>query len=426
MGRVQFSCLVLFCLVLAGPADSIVAVVGSTPILASDVELALDFVRLAATDTLTPDTLLRRQVLQQLIDNELLQEQARRDTIEVSRDEVNSEVEASIRALRGRFDSEDDFRQALAAEGITERELRRRFEEDARKKLLARRLLEKEGLTQTYISPRETERFYQVHRDSIARIPGRVSLAHILIAIMPDPQAESLAVRRATEVLDILARGGDFAVVAGSFSDDKKTAKAGGDWGWRELSSLSPELGMVLRQLKPGQISPPFPTREGYLIVKLEERAGERVRFRSILIRVPITRQDTVRARAQAKEVRQKATAGVSFDSLARVFSQDPVTADSGGRLGDFLLAGLEPPFDSVVARLDSGEVSEPVLSEHGYHLVKVLAKQPERMMSYLEMQDAIRNYLEQQKLAERLNQYIQRIATKIYIWREDRETAGR
>jgi len=207
-------------------------------------------------------------------------------------------------------------------------------------------------------------------------------------------------------------------VVAGSFSEDGKTAGRGGDWGWRELAELPPELAMVLEQLKPGQISPPFATREGYVIARLESRAGDRVWFRTILIRVPIRRADSTRALARAKSLKEKADSGLPFDSLARVASQDPMTADSGGFLGEFFLAGLTPPFDSVVAFLDSGQVSEPVLSEHGYHLVKVLAKQPERMMTYLEMQDMIRNYLEQEKVAERLKQYLTRVAEKTHIRR--------
>ena len=109
---------------------------------------------------------------------------------------------------------------------------------------------------------------------------------------------------------------------------------------------------------------------------------------------------------------------GVPFDSLARQYSQDPVTADSGGRLGEFMIAGLASPFNAVVAGMDSGDVSEPVLSEHGYHVIKVLAKQSERTLSYLEMQDNIRNYLYQQKLAERLAKYLDRIRGRVYVKR--------
>jgi parvulin-like peptidyl-prolyl isomerase len=185
-----------------------------------------------------------------------------------------------------------------------------------------------------------------------------------------------------------------------------------------DLAELPPELMIVFSQLKPGQTSPPFPTREGYLTVKLEDKSTDRVRFRQILIRVPVTRSDTVRARDLAVSIRRKAIEGAPFDSLARQYSQDPVTADSGGRLGEFLVAGLAPPFDKVVAGMDSGDVSEPVLSEHGYHIIKVLSKQPEKTLSYLELQDNIRNYLHQQKLGERLETYLDRVRGKVYVKR--------
>jgi peptidyl-prolyl cis-trans isomerase SurA len=221
-----------------------------------------------------------------------------------------------------------------------------------------------------------------------------------------------------TEVMDVLARGGDFATVAGSFSDDQTSAARGGDRGWVKLADLPPELMMVFSQLKPGQTSPPFPTRDGYLTVKLEEKTGDRVRFRQILVRVPITRGDSARARNLAAAVRKQAIAGAPFDSLARQYSQDPVTVDSGGRLGEFLTAGLAPPFNNVVAALDSGAVSEPVLSEHGYHIIKVLSKQPEQTLSYLELQDNIRNYLYQQRLSTRLEQYLDRVRGKVFVKR--------
>ncbi len=405
-------------IVTAAPADSLVAVVGEQVILASEFEQVVDFVRLADPDTTRSDSLLRADVLQRMIDDLLLQEQARKETIEVANNKVQAEVETGIAALVERFGGEERFKQALAEEGLTERALRQRYTDEARRKLLARRLMDKAGLTQIYISPTEVERFYNQHRDSIAFVPGRARLAHILIPIAPGPAAESLGQRRITEVLDVLARGGDFAVVASSFSEDQKTATKGGDWGWVKLAELPTELALVLSQLKPGQVSPPFRTLEGYLALRLENRAGDRVRFRSILIRVPVTRLDTMRARFEAEAIRTKAAAGANFDSLARLHSGDPVTADSGGYLGEFLVAGLVPPFDKVVAELDSGEVSQPVLSDHGFHIVKVLSRQPDRTMSYLEMQDGIRNYLYQQKLTERLRAYLDRISGQVFIRR--------
>ena len=403
---------------VAGPADSVVAVVGDALVLESELQQAVDFYRMASQDTAMAEDRLRAEVLDQLIDNLLLQELARNDTITVGREEVDAGVDENIARMRARFDSDEEFRAALAAEGLTERDLRRRYEDDVRRQLLSQRLMEREGLTQVYISPAEAERFYEAKRDSIALVPGRATLAHILIPIMPSDAAEEEGQRRASEVLDVLSRGGEFGVVAASFSDDRATRAQGGDWGRRNLGDLPIEIAIVLDQLKPGQVSPPFRSRDGYVIARLDTRSGDRVRFATILLRVPIRRADTIRARNKARTVRDKALAGTPFAELAREYSGDPVTADSGGFLGEFLLAGLTPPYDSVVAMLDSGGISEPVLSEHGFHLVHVLDKQEDRMMSYVEMQDMIRQYLHQQKLAARLEAYLERRSDRVFVRR--------
>jgi peptidyl-prolyl cis-trans isomerase SurA len=403
---------------LAGPADSIIAVVGETVVLESELSQAVDFLRLASADTLMSDSALRATVLEQVIQSHVLQERARDDTITVTRDEIAAEVENSIAQLKARFEDEEQFRAALASEGMTERALRQRYEDEVRRRLLSQKLMQKEGLTQVYISPSEAERFYNQNQDSIAHVPGRVTLAHILIGVTPSQELEEEKQRKAAEVLDILARGGDFGVVAGSFSDDLATRDKGGDQGWHNLADLPLDQALVLDQLEPGQISPYYRALEGYVILKLDEKTGQRVKFRNILIRVPLTRADTSRARAKAASVRKKALEGESFEELARENSMDPATADSGGFLGEFAIAGLTPPFDSVVTLLDSGQISEPVQSEHGFHLVHVIDKEPERLMTYLEMQDMIRNYLFQQKQAERVQKYIERISEDVYIKR--------
>ena len=402
----------------AGSADSVVAVVGDAVILESELRQAVDFYRMASPDTAKTGDELRADVLDQLINNRLLQELARIDTITVGREEVDAGVGDNIERMRARFETDDEFRVALAAEGLTERDLRRRYEGDVRRQLLSQKLMEREGLTQVYISPAEAERFYDAERDSIARVPGQATLAHILIPVMPSDAAEEEGQRRASEVLDVLSRGGEFGVVAGSFSDDRATRAKGGNWGRRDLGDLPIEIAIVLDQLKAGQVSPPFRSRDGYVIARLGDRSEDRVRFATILLRVPIRRSDTTRARNKARTLRDKALAGTPFAELAREYSGDPVTADSGGFLGEFLLVGLTPPYDSVVAVLDSGGISEPVLSEHGFHLVQALDKQEERMMSYVEMQDMVRQYLHQQKLAVRLEAYLERRSDQVFVRR--------
>lgn len=402
--------------VFARNADRIAAVVGNKIILESEVRQLLTYLQLVSGDTATDDSTLQATVLRRLIDEALLSEQAERESIAVTREEITTEVNENLNSLKGRFNSEDEFRAALGAEGLTEKMLRDRISQEVRRNLHARKLLEKEGVTRIYISPTEAEQFYNTHKDSIARVPGRVELSHILIALKPSDSAEEAAAQRAQDVLTILAQGGNFATIARSFSDDKKTASHSGDGGWQDTATLPLEFKLVLNQLKPGQISPPFRTRAGYNIVQLSDRSKSRVRFRSILIAVPITRADTLHALATARKVKNFLKQGVPFDSLARRYSDDHETGSQGGYLGTFYLEGLMPPFDQVIVNLDSGAVSEPVLSEHGFHLIKVLAKEPTRVLSFLEVQDAIRTYLSEQRFAERLRQYLDRLERNIYV----------
>lgn len=402
---------------LAGVADRIAAVVGDNVILESEVWQGMVFLRITRFDTLTADSTLRREVLDRLIDDQVLLEQARRDSIEVERSDVDALARDNIDEVKSRFDTEEEFQQALAAEGLSERALLQRYSEEVRRRMLAQRLMEKAGITQVYVSPAEAERFYDEYRDSIAFVPGRVTLAHILIAVRPSDSAVTEAENRLREILQLLATGAEFPALARSMSDDPRSARRGGDMGWVEYEELEPELAAVLQQLQPGQLYP-VPTRQGYNLVRLEEKKPEQCRFRSILVRVAITRQDTLRARQRAEAVRRQALAGVPFDTLARRYSDDPQTGQAGGFLGELPLAALTPPFDAVVSGLDSGDISAPVLSEHGFHILMVLDKEEERVLSYLEMQDRIRNYLMQQQLEEKLFRYLRRISEGIYVRR--------
>jgi peptidyl-prolyl cis-trans isomerase SurA len=412
----QLLLLCSFGVVASGPADRIAAVVGKRPILESEVEQLAIYYQLMAGDTVTPDSAIREKALSQLIDEALLTEQAQRESIEVSREELDEAVQEQLNILKQRFGSEAEFNAALESEGLTERQLRERVAEEMRRNMLSRRLLEKAGLTSIYVSPTEVERYYNEHRDSIARVPGKVELAHILFVIKPSDSIENAVRSRAWEVADLLNRGGDFATLAKSFSEDPSTRDRGGDWGWRSLSKLIPELQLVLTQLKTGQVSPPFRGRTGYWLVKKEGEKGDRVHLRTIYFAVPLLRADTLRARRRALMVLARLRAGMPFDSLAKVYSDDPETGPNGGYLGEFYIEGLMPPFAQVVQKLNTGEVSEPILSEHGFHIIKVINKQVERYLSLTEMQDAIRNYLEQQEFSTRLRSYLERVRQNVFV----------
>lgn len=396
-------------------ADRIVATVGDQIILESELKEGIEFIKVM-TQSSESAAILIEQVLDEMIKNRLILEEAKKETVEVSRSELDEEVEKNILLLKQRFETKEEFREALKKEDISERTLRERYREDIKRRLIGQKLLAKQGLTNISVTPTEILQFYNTHKDSIAHKPGQIALAHILFIIKPSQAEEEAAQKKITEIYDIIMRGGDFEEVANSFSEDLLSKNSGGYLGTVTTDLLHLEFQNAVRNLKAGEISLPFRSRNGYEIVKVISRKGDKIELSHIMIKVQLTRADSLQAKKNAQTVRSLLMKGASFDQLAKIYSDDPVTKDSSGYLGEFLLGGLQEPYRSAIEKLPEGAVSEPILSEHGYHLIKVIARQEGRLLSLEEMQDQIRNYLFDERLKSRLEEYLIKIAARTYI----------
>lgn len=403
-------------------AEKIVAVVGEEIILQSELTNAMEFLRAMGANL--PDSILRKEALSRMIQGKLILLEAEKETIQVSRSEIEGELAKVWENIRSRFPSEEDFQRVLKEEGLTEREVKNRYGEEIRKKILGQKLLQKKGLLQVFISPLEVKKFYEENKDSIAKRPGMVSLAHIFRLVTPGEENEKKAQRKILEIYNILLRGGDFEEVAKSFSEDEKTKKIGGYLGWLKKGALLLEIEERLFPLKEGEISEPFRSSLGYQILRCEKKSDNKVAARHILVKVIPTREDTLKEKNFLFRLRQRILTGESFDSLAKEYSQDFQTKDKGGYLGETYTALLPPQFQKVVENLKEGEVSEPFfwLNETeretvgGFHLLKVLKKEEERIIPFEELQDELRNYLWEKKISERSEEYLKKVAERTYI----------
>lgn len=407
----------LLLLLLGAPCDRVVGVVGDSVVLHSQVQLGVELLKLT-TRIQAPDSLLYEEVLDQLLNSQLLLTAAVEETVVVEASEVEAALSSSIEAVKGRFPSEASFDSALAAEGLTREGLKERYREEIHRQLILRRLFEKKGLTEIYIPPSEVRRFYEAHRDSLARDPGWVRLAHILFAIRPSRVREEAAQRRIGEVYKILLGGGEFDVVAESFSEDPKTRDRGGWLGEFRHGELVEEVDRVAFSLSPGEFSPPFRSRFGYQILKCEAREGDRVSLRHILIPVLPSRADTLATRALADSVRKMLLAGEDLAALVKRYSDDPGSRERGGELGVFKLDELPPLFDPVVSNLNPGGVSQPILSEFGFHLVVVLERRDPRIIPYEELKEEVRSWIYEQRLAERVEGLVAELRERVYVER--------
>jgi len=319
-------------LVLLAPAlrcqevmDGIVAVVDKEIILQSELFSQVQLYALQNRIELrTQEELhrLQRQLLDRMIDDKLLLVQAEKDTsLKVTDREVNEALDQHIRQIRQQFVSQEEFERQLAKEGFTELKLRRKYKEEVKNQILKEKLVDVR-LRQVKLSNMEVREFHQTHKDSLPKRPESIRLAHLLVSVEPSEATVEAIKNLATRVLELARSGADFSELAAEYSDDPSSER-GGDLGFFSPGDMVPEFELALSALKPGEISGLVRTQFGYHIIKLEQRAGEKVRARHILFMLKPSRGDESRALRLADSLYQLVQTGGEFSKLARDFSDD-------------------------------------------------------------------------------------------------------
>jgi peptidyl-prolyl cis-trans isomerase SurA len=405
--------MLLILLLVSTIADQVAAFVANDVILQSEV---MENVSILANDPVasnmfTTEEEMNDYVIDQLIANKLLLIEAERESIFVADDDVSSMVDQNIENLKGNFPSEGDFFKYIEEQGISLEELRNYYRKNLRSRLLMERLISKKFAGSIMISPIAVKGFYEEHKDSIASVPGRVKLSHILLPILPSEQAMMQGFARATDVYKLLLTGGDFAVIAQEFSEDENSRRKGGMLGKIRRGETIEDFEAIVFSLAPGTVSQPFPTRIGYHIVEVLNKGSDWVLLRQILIKVNITSADTLRVKKQAAELSEMILAGADFDSLAKKHSRDP-TID----LGEFYVDRLTPPFDEVVREMEEGDVSEPILTPYGYHLLYAREKVSEQTLTFEELRDQIMQYLYQQEIQQKYDELIEELKEQVFV----------
>lgn len=385
--------------------DYIVAYVDDEIILYS--EFQKNYLLLKEFSPTVIDTIiLKDSLLNSLINGKILLKEAERETIEIKEKELENIWKERLEKIKENFITNETLLEK-AKEFIIN---------NLRQELLIQKLLAKKNRLNITITPLELKEFYEEIKDSLAKKPAICKIAHIFLPILPREEKETKAQRRISEIYEILLRGGDFEEICKSFSDDKKTKAKGGYLGEFLIDSLSLEFQNALKGLKVGEFSSPFRSQYGYHIVKKLEETKNRVKIAHLLVEVKVDKEDTLRTKNLILKIREKALKGEDFAKLAKEYSYDLETKEKGGYLGEFVVAFLFSPFKEVCEKLDSGEISEPVLSKEGFHLIKMLKKEKEKVLSFLEIQEDLRNFLYQKKLIAIINEYLKEIKENHFI----------
>lgn len=352
-------------------ADGVAAVVGDEAIFFSDVEAA--FWQMEAqlgTDTMHSLAegrwFLRCQSFIFLITEKLLAQAAIKDSIEISDEEVENELERRLSYFISVFGSAEELEKFYQKSLI---EIKADLREELREQLLAHRKRQK--LTSSVkVTPTEVIDFFRnIPPDSLPHIEAHYSVGILVKQVVPAQWQVELARQQADELLKKLTAGMSFEVLATLYSEDEQSALNGGLLPWKTFQEIDIAIRAYLPQADTGQIIGPVLTSEGWEIIKVEERRGSSFRLRRLLVKPKLTKANYHATYAFLDSIRTLILTGkLTFQEAARNYSDDENTRYAGGMLLNpqnakpYIPASQLPAvLAEEIAKLNVGELSKPI-----------------------------------------------------------------
>jgi len=347
--------------------DGVAAVVGGKIIMYSDIESQYMQYRLQSGVQGT-GTEIRCRILENLILQKLLYNQAELDSLFVTPDEVSSELDRRFRYFINQFGSQEKLEKYYnKSVDQFKSELSEVIEEQMMVEKAQQKVIENVKVT-----PSEVKAFFrEIPEDSIPLVPAQVELAHIVKNPPVSPTEKILVKERLRSMRDRILKGENFGALAALYSEDPGSAKNGGEIGLHGRGELYPQFEAVAFKLKPGEISDIVETEAGFHIIQLIERRGDFINVRHILLMPRVSDDDLNRSRvfldSIAGLIRDKK---MTFEEAAQKFSDDPTKINGGTMINPytnnskFQLDQMDPRLFSVVNRLEPGSFSNPVLLE--------------------------------------------------------------
>jgi peptidyl-prolyl cis-trans isomerase SurA len=397
------------------PLNHIVAVVNEEVITRKELDQRYDEVAqsLARQNTpLPPREILEKQLLERMVTELALQQHARSTGIRVDQTQVERALQRI--AAQNKLDMAG-LQAALAKDGKTLDNMR----DTIRNEILIARARERDVDNRVTVSDSEIEGYLQTQAQQGAET--EYNFSHILIAVPENAAPEQIqALRaRAEEVIDKLAKGADFAQLSASYSD-ASNALQGGAFGWRPSGKLPALFVDALKQMQPGQISPILKSGNGFHILKLIDERGldatlsvTQTHARHILIKTNELTSESD-ARSRLLQLKERIDNGVPFEQLARQYSDD-ASAAKGGDLGWINPGDTVPEFEKAMDALKDGELSGPVQSPFGWHLIQVLGRRTQDVTQERQRLMA-RQAIRERKAEEAFQDWVRQIRDSAYV----------
>ncbi|MFO1204561.1 MAG: peptidylprolyl isomerase [Burkholderiales bacterium] len=396
--------------------DRIVAVVNDEVITEHELQDRYDLVirQLGQQGTpLPPKDVLEKQLLERMINDRVQLQYARETGIRV--DDVQLE-RALSRIAQDSGLTLQQFRDTLEREGIAFNQ----FREEIRSEILLARLKEREVDSKLVVSDSEIDNFLSTSDAQLGK-GDEYNISHILVLVPEQASPEQLQRQRARaeDALAQLRGGASFGQIAASFSD-APDALQGGSLGWRSPARLPAIFVEAVQSMNPGDLSPVLRSPNGFHIVKLVDRrsAGgpvmiQQSRVRHILIKTNelVSQRD---ARDRLVKLKERIDNGADFAEMARLHSDDG-SASRGGELGWISPGDTVPDFEQAMNALQIGQVSDPVQTPFGFHLIQVQERRTEDMSKERQRLVA-KQALRQRKAEEAYQEWVRQLRDRAYV----------
>jgi peptidyl-prolyl cis-trans isomerase SurA len=398
--------------------DRIAAVVNDGVVLTSELDEQTEEViaRLRQQNTELPArNVLRRQILERLVVEEIQMQRAGKLGIQVSDEMLNGAL-ADV-ADRNNI-SFADLPRELERQGVDYRTYR----EEIRKQLTLQLLRQRDVIARINVSPRELDQAL-VRQANSPDLNSEYNVSHILVSVAVTASPEQIQGResRAKEVFDKAKGGQDFAQLAVTYSDSTTNIE-GGSLGWRRGSQLPSIVSELIAKMKPGEVSDPIRTPSGFHLFRLNEIRGgtqqsvvSQVHARHILLRTNELEDDQTVQQKLAEIRKRILEGGEDFGAIAAVTSQDPGSGAQGGDLGWAGPGTFVPEFEQQLDKLKENDITEPFKSQFGWHIVQLLGRRTHDVT-----QDKIRQQvfaqLRESKAEEETELWLRRLRDEAFV----------
>ena len=351
--------------------DGVAAIVGENIILKSDVSQVVGMTALQQGLDVSKDVdvlmILQEGVLSSLIDQKVILEMAKLDSIEIADKDVENALDQQVENFILRAGSEDVAETML---GQSLSDFRREFWYDMRDRLITEQY-QQQLIMSVNINRDGVFNFYEEYKDSLPDFPIKMKIRHLLTRIKAGEESKKNALFEIKQIRDRILNGELFSDLAKAFSDDPGSKNNGGSLGYIRRNQMVKEFETKAYTQEINSISDPVETVLGYHILETTEKSGEKIKVRHILISPEVTEKDESLAYKYALSLRDSSTNLNKFKKLVFEKSEDDQTQKIGGDLGWITPNNSPiPEISEVLGLLEVGECSRPVKTSFGYHLL--------------------------------------------------------